>query len=112
LFTESVSPVRLGRTVAVGSYDETADSVRSASPAGRRRSGAGGFAVTDSGHAPRQWRKSSKSNYGGCVEVSFVDGGEVAVRNSRDPDGPVLYFTSAEWDAFLSGAVAREFDRP
>jgi hypothetical protein len=55
------------------------------------------------------WRKSSHSNLNGCVEVVVVDG-EVAVRNSRDPQGPVLEFTADEWRAFLDGVRDGEFD--
>lgn len=35
----------------------------------------------------------------------------IAVRDSKDPDGPTLFFTPAEWDAFLDGVKADEFDR-
>jgi uncharacterized protein DUF397 len=56
------------------------------------------------------WRKSSFSggNGGACVEVAIIPGaaagGEaVALRDSKDPAGPVLVFTPAEWLAFLSG---------
>lgn len=52
------------------------------------------------------------SNGGQCVEVGGCgcDGGTVYVRDGKDPDGPVLRFTNAEWDAFLDGVVAGEFD--
>ncbi len=45
------------------------------------------------------------SNNGACVEVGLLDGGDIAVRDiavrdSKDPDGPALRFTAAEWDAF------------
>jgi hypothetical protein len=57
------------------------------------------------------WRKASKSgNNGQCVEVAFLDAGAVAVRDSKDPEGPVLTFTPAEWGAFLDGARKGEFD--
>jgi hypothetical protein len=57
------------------------------------------------------WVKSSLSfSNGACVEVAIDQGGQLAVRNSRDPDGPVLRFTRAEWDAFLGGAERAEFD--
>lgn len=58
-----------------------------------------------------QWRKSTKSgpNCDNCVEVAFVDNA-IAVRDSKDPDGPVLVFTPAEWDAFIGGAKDGEFD--
>ena len=57
------------------------------------------------------WRKSTRSDddIGGCVEVAILDNG-YAVRNSSDPGGPVLYFTPAEWDAFVGGAKDGEFD--
>ncbi len=60
------------------------------------------------------WIKSSYSGPtgGNCVEVAFLVGGEVAMRNSRHPDGPPLVFTRAEWDAFLSGARDGEFGVP
>ena len=59
----------------------------------------------------RAWRKSSRSQYNACVEVRFL-GGNVPLRNSRDPDGPVLVFTAPEWDAFVAGVKRGEFDRP
>lgn len=60
------------------------------------------------------WKKSSRSNGNGgnnCVEVAFLDTG-VAVRDSKNPDGPKLMFTPAEWDAFVAGAADGEFRRP
>jgi hypothetical protein len=58
-----------------------------------------------------RWRKSSFSvNSGNCVELSPLAGGGVAVRDSKDPDGPVLRFTAAEWAAFRAGEAAGEFD--
>ena len=56
--------------------------------------------------------KSSLSfSNGNCVEVASLSNGGVAVRNSRDPGGPVLRFTPDEWHAFLGGARNGEFDR-
>jgi hypothetical protein len=56
------------------------------------------------------WRKSTRSGtQGNCVQVRIVDGG-VEVRDSKDPAGPVLRFTRAEWLAFLDGAKGDEFD--
>lgn len=56
------------------------------------------------------WSKSSYSgNEGTCVEVaSLADGGR-AVRDSKDPAGPALRFTAAEWSAFTAGVQAGEF---
>jgi hypothetical protein len=60
------------------------------------------------------WMKSSHSGPtgGNCVEVAFLADGDVAVRNSRQPDGPALVFTRAEWTAFLGGARDGEFGDP
>jgi hypothetical protein len=56
------------------------------------------------------WRKSAHSGANGCVEVAFVED-QVAVRDSKDPRGPVLLFTGHEWSVFLTGARDGEFDR-
>jgi hypothetical protein len=56
-----------------------------------------------------KWFKSTKSaNNGQCVEVAFVDG-QVAVRDSKNPTGPALVFTTSEWNAFVGGVAAGEF---
>lgn len=58
---------------------------------------------------PPTWRKSSYSVDNNCVELAGASG-EVAVRDSKDPAGPVLHFTRGEMLAFLQGAKAGEFD--
>ena len=56
-----------------------------------------------------QWRKSTKSGAAGqCVEVRRVGNG-VEVRDSKNPQGQVLAFTSEEWTAFLGGVEDGEF---
>ncbi|MEV4478586.1 DUF397 domain-containing protein [Micromonospora coxensis] len=49
------------------------------------------------------WRKSSRSgsNGGSCVEVADNLPGVVAVRDSKDPSGPVLTFDPQTWTAFV-----------
>jgi len=46
---------------------------------------------------------------GDGVQVAFVDD-LIALRNAADPDGAVLVFNQAEWDAFVAGARDGEFD--
>ncbi|WP_433535214.1 DUF397 domain-containing protein [Micromonospora sp. CA-249363] len=57
-----------------------------------------------------RWRKSTRSNGSGgaCVEVADNLPGLVAVRDSKDPDGPVLVFEPGAWRAFVGlGAGVR-----
>ncbi|KNE82890.1 MULTISPECIES: DUF397 domain-containing protein [Streptomyces] len=57
------------------------------------------------------WQKSRHSNsQGACVEFAKLPGGDVAVRNSRHPDGPALIYTPAEVEAMLLGIKDGEFD--
>ena len=53
------------------------------------------------------WRKSSYSgsNGGTCVEVGTA-GLAVAVRDSKDPDGPLLAFAADTWKAFAEQVKA------
>ncbi len=57
------------------------------------------------------WRKASysSSNGGACVEVGTA-GLAVAVRDSKDPAGPVLAFTPDEWKAFTRRVKDGGFD--
>jgi len=57
------------------------------------------------------WRKSRRSNSSGnCVEMASLSDGQVAVRNSRFPDGPALVYTGAEIEALVLGAKDGDFD--
>jgi Domain of unknown function (DUF397) len=58
------------------------------------------------------WRKSSHSGNGGdsCVEVARNQPDAVAVRDSKDPDGPMLVFTPAQWTAFAVAVKTGKFD--
>ncbi|MBB5115706.1 hypothetical protein FHU28_005545 [Micromonospora echinospora] len=55
------------------------------------------------------WQRAEGDNSEGAVEVAFVDD-LIGMRNSAEPNGPVLVFTQAEWDAFVAGAQDGEFD--
>ncbi|MGY1436293.1 DUF397 domain-containing protein [Streptomyces reniochalinae] len=49
------------------------------------------------------WTKSSYSTgNGACVEVKSPQVRSIAVRDSKEPQGPALSFRSAAWDAFVS----------
>lgn len=65
---------------------------------------------TELAHA--RWTKSSRSGTGGgsCVEVAELDGSHRAVRDSKDPVGPVLILSTAGWSAFTAGVRSGEFD--
>ncbi|MET8141864.1 DUF397 domain-containing protein [Sphaerisporangium sp. NPDC005288] len=55
------------------------------------------------------WRKSSYSsgNGGNCVEVASLAGG-LAVRDSKNPIGPMLRFSSDDWRTFIRGLKSTE----
>jgi len=67
--------------------------------------------TTAAGLTGVQWQKSHYSNsQGACVELAGLPGDEIAVRNSRFPDGPVLLCTRAEIRSLLQGVKQGDFD--
>jgi Domain of unknown function (DUF397) len=58
------------------------------------------------------WLKSSYSgnNGGNCVEVARNLPGAVAIRDSKNPDGPVLVLAPDAFAAFTDGIRAGDFD--
>lgn len=86
----------------------------------RAASGFGGVRPADT----TLWRESSHcGSRSECVEVTVTfdtsaaphkagSGKLYLMRNSKDPDGPVLAFTEAEWEAFVLGVKDGEFDLP
>jgi len=57
------------------------------------------------------WFKSTHSSESAnCVEVAWTPTG-VAVRDSKDPDGPTLTFGRDTWDAFIKDLVSGGFTR-
>ncbi|ADP83926.1 DUF397 domain-containing protein [Pseudofrankia inefficax] len=70
---------------------------------------AGGDTKTPS---PLEWRRTSFCGIeNACVDVAFASTG-IAMRDSKDPAGPVLLFTTTEWAAFLRGVHNGEFELP
>ncbi|NNH71302.1 DUF397 domain-containing protein [Nocardia uniformis] len=58
------------------------------------------------------WFKSSYSQgISECMEVAWLPGGEVGVRDSKNPSGPALVFALGEWDAFIARIADGEFHR-
>ncbi|NKY89648.1 DUF397 domain-containing protein [Nocardia veterana] len=58
-----------------------------------------------------KWFKSSFStSTKDCVEVAFLDDA-VGVRDSKDPTGPALLFTPAQWSSFTAAVQRGRFDR-
>ena len=52
--------------------------------------------------------KTACDGGGSCVEVAFLQ--FVLVRDSKDPEGPVLIYTMAEWADFIEGVKRGKFD--
>jgi hypothetical protein len=65
--------------------------------------------VDGDGDAPT-WRKSSRSGPDGCVECAPLPGA-IGVRDSKNPDGPVLVFDAPAWRAFVAGVKHGDYDR-
>lgn len=62
--------------------------------------------------ADAQWRTSSFSGGNGnsCVEVAFLAGDEIAVRDTKDRALPAHRYSAPQWHAFVAGVRAGEFD--
>jgi hypothetical protein len=74
--------------------------------------------AADLSHAT--WRKSSYSNGSGgsCVEVAVLASlaghseQHIAVRDSKDPGGPVLAFTPRQWRQLTASVKAGDLQLP
>jgi Domain of unknown function (DUF397) len=59
--------------------------------------------MTEPDFSRAQWHKSTRSSANGqCVEVAHLDQA-VAVRDSKNPNGPNLIFTRRDWSTFIRG---------
>jgi Domain of unknown function (DUF397) len=59
-----------------------------------------------------KWEKSfaSEPNGGNCVEVNIGTSGLIGVRDTKLSGSPVFVFDQGEWQAFLAGVKAGQFD--
>jgi hypothetical protein len=60
-----------------------------------------------------QWRRAGggpEGEGGEGIEMARLPDGQIAVRNSADPDGPALIYTRAEIEALIGGAQDGDFD--
>ena len=57
-----------------------------------------------------QWRKSSFSGSNGCVELAAVDGGLIALRDSKNPQKGFFVYNSHEIRCFALALRHGEFD--
>ncbi|WP_188190581.1 DUF397 domain-containing protein [Nonomuraea sp. SYSU D8015] len=47
------------------------------------------------------WRAASRCSNGDCVEVALLSSDTIGVRDNKDPDGPILKFSTDEWKMFV-----------
>lgn len=55
------------------------------------------------------WRTSRRCDSGSCVEVARTADG-MAMRDSKQADGPILRFSKSVWSDFMNGVRAGDFD--
>ncbi len=68
--------------------------------------------MDDLSPANAKWFKSSYSGASqNCVEVAFLPDSAVGIRDSKNPSGPALVFTAAEWSSFTRAATRGDLDR-
>jgi predicted secreted Zn-dependent protease len=68
--------------------------------------------MTQPGPAARNalaWRVARGCNGGECVRVAVNDG-TVLIGDTKSPQGPVLSYTAAEWQAFVEGVQQGDFN--
>lgn len=59
--------------------------------------------------SPVNWRSAQRCETGACVEVARVNE-SFAVRDSKNPSGPILTFSAGAWSEFVAGVHAGDFE--
>jgi hypothetical protein len=63
--------------------------------------------ITLLGDESQSWRKSSYSAANGeCVEVAAYSGRRISIRDSNDPEGPVINCSADTFRSFLDAAIS------
>ena len=57
------------------------------------------------------WQRSTRCQSNSCVEVGQAGQGDIGLRNSTDPTGPILMFPRDEFAEFIRAVKAGDFDR-
>jgi Domain of unknown function (DUF397) len=55
------------------------------------------------------WRVARRCDAGSCVRIA-QKGDMVLIGDSKDPEGPVLAYSTAEWRTFAEGLKQGDFD--
>ena len=79
---------------------------------GEQMTGTSGRPASDESGGARWFKSSFSSDNGGCLEVAFLDGGRVALRDNENLDSPPFVVSRHVWQCWLDGAKNGEFDLP
>lgn len=61
--------------------------------------------------ATARWERTTREDgTPAALEIGYADNGLVALRMADDPEGDILIYTPAEWEAFVEGVRDGEFD--
>jgi hypothetical protein len=55
------------------------------------------------------WRVARNCNGGNCIRVA-PSADMIVIGDSKNPDGPLLSYSRAEWAAFVEGVRQGDFD--
>jgi hypothetical protein len=55
------------------------------------------------------WRSAISCTGGQCIQVAAIGNG-VAIRDSKNPAGAILVYSTEEWETFVAGAKNGDFD--
>jgi hypothetical protein len=65
--------------------------------------------VTPPNHEGLAWRVARDCDGGSCIRVAPHEG-MIVIGDTKNPDGPVLFYSHDEWLAFVKGIRQGDFD--